>query len=360
MTVLYEIRFPHPLCPPSPTTSTPSTPITVTISSGGTVLDVMKEAAGIDKRFHFTTKGDLGKHSFLIDSIGGTSSNMECYWSFCNQFDGSPCTMADIAVTEFSICCSGFSVMLRYEPVAIASLKGSAERQSPIDIVTNTVIRDTFKPLALTFWNVELSGDYENTGHTVRFTPSKEGPLIVKDVQHYKVCQFHIHWGANSSEGSEHLVNGHAYAGELHIVSIKDTLSCEQLATFTERDDALVIGVLLKAVNNPIANTVWEKLSPVPIECLSTRQVSIQLNQFLPIGKTYYFYEGSLTTEPYNEIVQWYLLNSPIEIPEDYLVQLRSTLNKEGEPVVRNFRAIQPLNARKIWHCAGNCIADAI
>lgn len=39
------------------------------------------------------------------------------------------------------------------------------------------------------------------------------GPLSNK----YKVEQFHCHWGCDNGEGSEHTVDGKAYAGEVKI-----------------------------------------------------------------------------------------------------------------------------------------------
>ena len=44
----------------------------------------------------------------------------------------------------------------------------------------------------------------------------KNGPFAESDV--YCLEQFHAHWGASSLQGSEHLVDGRAYAGELHMV----------------------------------------------------------------------------------------------------------------------------------------------
>ena len=227
--------------------------------------------------------------------------------------------------------------------------------QSPINIITSNPLPNDVNPLKLTLWNRKLRGEYKNIGHSVKFIPSNEGPRVTKGGQKYKVCQFHIHWGANAKKGSEHLINGKPYAGELHIVSVKDTLSCD--ASFKARDDALVIGVFLKPVNTPIAKTVWQDLYPVPRRYHETKQVSVQLNRFLPENRAYFFYEGSLTTEPYNEIVQWHVLKYPIEIPKDYLNQLRSTLNEHGQAVLSNFRKIQPLNGRKISMCRSNrCI----
>ena len=237
------------------------------------------------------------------------------------------------------------------------SFSADAKLQSPININTYNALPEDGKPLKLTLWDIQLRGEYKNIGHSVKFTPSKEGPRVTKGGQKYKVCQFHIHWGANAREGSEHLINGKPYAGELHIVSVKDTLSCK--ASFKARDDALVIGVFLKPVNTPIVKTVWQDLCPVPRRYHQTKQVSVQLNRFLPDNRAYFFYEGSLTTEPYSEMVQWHVLKYPIKIPEDYLNQLRSTLDEHGQAVLNNFRKIQPLNGRKISMCRSNkCITS--
>ena len=45
---------------------------------------------------------------------------------------------------------------------------------------------------------------------------AKNGPFPENDV--YFLEQFHAHWGRSSLQGSEHLVDGHAYSGELHMV----------------------------------------------------------------------------------------------------------------------------------------------
>ena len=44
----------------------------------------------------------------------------------------------------------------------------------------------------------------------------KNGPFPETDV--YCLEQFHAHWGGSSLQGSEHLVDGRAYAAELHMV----------------------------------------------------------------------------------------------------------------------------------------------
>ena len=131
---------------------------------------------------------------------------------------------------------------------------GTEPRQSPIDIIPTKPLPKDLRPLKLVNWNKKLSGSYQNTGLLVLFTASNaEGVEVIKGGQKYKVCSFNIHWGANSNEGSEHLINGRAYPGEVHIITVKDTLNCQDITSYTERDDVLVILVFLKAVNIHIA-----------------------------------------------------------------------------------------------------------
>ena len=236
----------------------------------------------------------------------------------------------------------------------------SCAGQSPINIITTNVLPEDPKPLRLERWNTELSGEYKNTGYTVKFTPSRSA-MVIKGTRKYKVCQFHIHWGASSNVGSEHLIDSRAYAGELHIVSVKDTLRCEDAASFKDCEDALVVGVFLTAVNTPIVDTVWEELSPVPQKYGQIQKMSVELSRLLPDDKSYYFYEGSLTTDPYNEIVQWHVLKHPIEIPEEYLFHLRSILDKNGTAVDSNYRPTQPVQERSVSVCTNkNCLTSVM
>lgn len=61
---------------------------------------------------------------------------------------------------------------------------------------------------------------------------------------------------------------------------------------------------------------------------------------FLPLVTTHYAYQGSLTTPPCTEGVAWTVLNTPVEVSVDQLVELQKVLKDNARPV-------QPLNHRK-------------
>lgn len=229
-------------------------------------------------------------------------------------------------------------------------------RQSPIILNLNAApsIRS---PISLVSWSTTLTGTYENTRSTVLFQPHNGARVQVRvtgalgNSINYKFCEFHLHWGQTNGEGSEHLVIGQPREGELHMVFIRENLECELAGSYQGADDALVIGVFFQGSSISVAGTIWNSL-PIPLPGQSAR-VSLQLAQLLPSPDRsygYFHYSGSLTTPNYNPIVQWYVLQTPIQIPNVYLQQLRDQV------VPSNNRAIQPLGGRIITRCDAVCM----
>ena len=85
-------------------------------------------------------------------------------------------------------------------------------------------------------------------------------------------------------------------------------------------------------------------------EFKSTTPVSgFRFDSFLPKNLDYYYYEGSLTTPPCSETVQWFVLKERITVPGAYLEQLREVEeDKEGDLLEFNFRMPQALAGRVV------------
>ena len=66
----------------------------------------------------------------------------------------------------------------------------------------------------------------------------------------------------------------------------------------------------------------------------------------LPNHLDYYYYEGSLTTPDYDEIVQWFVLKDPIVLPTSYVEDLREI--EYGSHLTFNFRDTQDLTDRTV------------
>ena len=64
-----------------------------------------------------------------------------------------------------------------------------------------------------------------------------------------------------------------------------------------------------------------------------------------------YHYEGGLTTPGCAEIVQWIIMDTPIHIRENGLIQaLRKNLDLNGETLQDNYRPTQAVHGRNVYH----------
>ena len=227
----------------------------------------------------------------------------------------------------------------------------SGKRQSPINIVTEDV-RASSRLTELRLddgWRMPISGMYRNNGpgKNVQFDPTNSTlpPVITTNYMgKYRVLQMHMHWGANNMQGSEHTVNGRSYPLELHFVHEK-----VGAVDSTLRDDYAVIGVFAEAVDMPISG-VWEQLNVSAIMSFNTTVPVSGLNysDLLPSSLDYYHYPGSLSTPTCDEVVQWFVLKELIQVPSEYLANLRMIETEDGSPLTLNFRNVQPLGQRMV------------
>ncbi|XP_050021223.1 carbonic anhydrase 5A, mitochondrial isoform X2 [Alexandromys fortis] len=130
----------------------------------------------------------------------------------------------------------------------VSSLEGT--RQSPINIQwRNSVYDPQLTPLRISY-DATTCRYLWNTGYffQVEFDDSSEesgisgGPLG----NHYRLKQFHFHWGAANAWGSEHVVDGHAYPAELHLVHWNPVKYENYKEAAVGEDGLAVIGVFLK------------------------------------------------------------------------------------------------------------------
>jgi carbonic anhydrase len=185
---------------------------------------------------------------------------------------------------------------------------GSGAQQSPIDI-RGTI--SAHQPALEIKWTGRPD-TIINNGHTIQLAFAAGNTLKVGD-RAYQLNQFHFH------HPSEHLVGGKRFAMEAHFVH---TGAGGGLA---------VVGVLVAAGH---ANGVFNKITstmpaaegpPVPADS------GIDPRGLLPARRDYYRYEGSLTTPPCSETVDWLLLADPIEA---------------AEADIARFAKLYPMNAR--------------
>ena len=233
-------------------------------------------------------------------------------------------------------------------------------RQSPINIVSGDVqVDEQLSQLDFSQgWDSSRTGSIQNADNSVRFTPSASGEAAITSTPAgaYSVLQFHIHWGRVNTEGSEHRVDGRAFAGEMHFVHEKQPATAAGAG-----DQNAVVGVLLEADDTlAISGSPWEALMvPLVFNQEFDNVSAIAYSDFLPSDRSYYYYNGSLTTPLCNEVIQWFLLKQPVKIPSAFIEQLRMVQNEDGSLLEFNFREIQ-LPQGRIVKTAGASAASAV
>ncbi len=195
--------------------------------------------------------------------------------------------------------------------------------QSPIDIHSFQA-----KTLSQTI-DADIEFDYRsapleviNNGHTIQVNYS-EGSSVKINGQKYELLQFHFH------TPSEHTFEGKAYPMEAHLVHKNAS------------GNYAVIGLLIQAgQENQLMKTIWAQI-PETGKVNTIKDISIDVSSFLPANQSYYNYQGSLTTPPCSEGVDWYVMKQPIEADKAQIEQFSAIYQLNARPV-------QPLHGRMI------------
>lgn len=223
--------------------------------------------------------------------------------------------------------------------------KADGNQQSPIDIVEKDVVNEPghLKPIKLNSqWYSDINGSIVNTGTSLRFDIANDLSLCAEtNTGLYQLVQFHFHWGPCAGRGSEHTVNGTSRDSELHFVLANQEKT---------KNDFCVLGVLLQGDPTlPADDKAWQIFSSPP-KCNQTVDVrNYPVSRLLPSSLNYWYYNGSLTTPPCSEVVNWYVIQDALPMPAQVLEDWRKMeRDSAGTPLVSNYREVQSLNGRKI------------
>ncbi|CAG9797894.1 unnamed protein product [Chironomus riparius] len=224
--------------------------------------------------------------------------------------------------------------------------------QSPINIETNEVKTGSAPPVT-------------NTGQSVMFqlkfldslTPNRlywNGHLG----KVYVFESLHFHWGNYCGGGSEHTINGHRYAAEVHLVHFNEKYRYFSAAA-SQSDGIAVLAVffeLAEEANNDgsnnnkfikYLNNVRRKGDSFVINDINGLFTIHQLmKQDL---NEYYSYKGSLTTVPCSESVRWIVSKKTVKIYPSEIAELQKSLKADGLPLLDNHRPLQNINGRNIY-----------
>ncbi|NP_001373159.1 carbonic anhydrase IV c precursor [Danio rerio] len=229
------------------------------------------------------------------------------------------------------------------------------QKQSPINIITSKVKYDP-KLTSFIFHGHEdaFNMSVENHGHSAHFTLPPSAHLSGGGLKgKYKAVQFHLHWGENGSQGSEHSVDGERYPMELHIVYIGE----EYINLTKALQNSTGVAVLafffeVTALQNQKFERIIEALKKVRHENTTSKVENFKLSDIIPQvnSQKYYRYSGSLTTPSCEEAVLWTVFQQTIGISKMQMESMdKLLLFGTDKPMAGIFRPVQNLNERVVY-----------
>ncbi|KAM7146651.1 carbonic anhydrase 5A, mitochondrial isoform 2-T2 [Macrochelys suwanniensis] len=301
----------------------------------------------------FGCKSDRSARIVLMNSIKVISLAHLCKQLkiICGQqlVPARPCSM---------ITCTQINRNAALHPLWQSELSVSGgTRQSPINIHWRDSVYDPhLKPLKIHYdpatclyiWNNGYSFQVEFDDSTDK-SVIMGGPLE----NHYRLKQFHFHWGAINEWGSEHMVDSKVYPAELHLVHWNPVTSTSFEDAIMENNGLVVIGVFLKLGAH---HAGLQKLVDA-LPAVKHKDAIVEFDVFdpsclMPSCPDYWTYDGSLTTPPLTESVTWIIKKTPIEVDQNQLEEFRMLLftsaGEEEKRMVDNFRPLQPLMNRTV------------
>lgn len=169
-----------------------------------------------------------------------------------------------------------------------------------------------------------------NNGHAAQLTltasdkisdqvPKVSGTGMDGDT--FQFNQLHFHWHATDDrQGSEHAIDGHRTALEMHMVHFNTKYG--DMATAASKEDGLaVLGVLfdVEERDNPGLKFLTDRLPAITKEGVATNITQpVRLAKLLPKDfEVFYRYRGSLTTPPCSESVNWIVFPDVLKVRQN-------------------------------------------
>lgn len=230
----------------------------------------------------------------------------------------------------------------------------SGKSQSPIDI---SLANATYK--SFSDWN------WQNYGSTLstKFTQQNTGSALQVNlpdkkffvsggglVGNYTTAQFHLHWGPDNGQGSEHTLNGEQFAAEIHFVSYN--VKYPNLTYAAAQPDGLaVLGVFIEVGSANSAYDKFLKYTSKVVNGNTTASIApFPLSPLFPSNTSkFYRYQGSLTTPGCLESVTWTVFHDSVKISASQVAAMRSLMMNDTDYIGLNYRPTQALNTRTVY-----------
>ena len=200
------------------------------------------------------------------------------------------------------------------------------KRQSPINIIDiyTKPTNQKKNPLNIMYSPKTELTQVINNGHSIQFN-FETGDSIQYHEATYHLSQIHFH------EPSEHTINGVRYPLEIHLVHKSKTNNFTVMSVLAEEGKESQLFEFLESF--------------LPIKENKTREIhqSLDLSTLFPENNNFYSYDGSLTTPPCTENVNWVIFKEPIIVSVEEVLKLKKNMPKD------NYRNEQPLYDRIVF-----------
>jgi carbonic anhydrase len=204
--------------------------------------------------------------------------------------------------------------------LAGCELCSSGKNQSPINI--QDTVKAELKAISFNYNTNPVK--ILNNGHTVQVNIAPGSTIEVENTT-FELKQFHFH------TPSENTIKGKSFPLEAHFVHADAKVNLAVLAVMFDNGST-----------NPALEKFWNHMPMKKDDNSDLTKEQFMLMDLMPKDKSYYRFNGSLTTPPCTEGVRWFVFKSSITASQ---AQVKKFLDVLGHP---NNRPIQPVNARII------------
>lgn len=229
--------------------------------------------------------------------------------------------------------------------------------ESPIDICLTNAKDIRLKPLEWVHFEVPPKKiKVTNTGLSIIMSAKwkqerpylQGGPFTGK----YVFSSWHLHWGKDPMEGSEHTIDGSKYPAEMHVVTFKSSYLTQE-AALKEQDGCTTLVYIFKLQETPnpdfqiIVDALSEIKNPGMSKKIEIRPITNLVRKF---KDDYFMYWGSVSTQKCTHYILWLITRVPIGVSAEQVDALRFIFDTEGKMLTRNFRDTQDFHNRTLFH----------
>lgn len=184
--------------------------------------------------------------------------------------------------------------------------------QSPIDIVSGDAKQGDLKAIEFHYASM-MDPEVTNNGHTIQINYAPGSYAVMNGVR-YDLLQFHFH------APSEETIDGKHGDLNAHLVH-------------KSADGKLaVVGVLLNKGDkgNAVLNTIAGAMPAHEGKQVAKGEINVA--DLLPADQAYFNFQGSLTTPPCSEGVNWHVMANMVSITEDQIKAYTGIYSKTNRP----------------------------